>query len=150
MLSLIRQKPCRQHKDLDISVVSNLKVEFKYSSIQIFSSSIQVFNYSPVGPCLRSKVSPRAHPHPRSKITLYKTLFLNNLRFSADNFTTIQRSNDACVLYESRKNQYSIGFILCSVHLVDKNEIYLLMNKVNITQGILKLETFDQEQICYK
>jgi hypothetical protein len=73
-------------------------------------------------------------PHSiRSNITLYKTLFLNNLRFSADDFTTIRRSNDACVLYESRKNQYSIGFILCIGHLVEKNEIYLLLNKVNIS-----------------
>jgi hypothetical protein len=73
-------------------------------------------------------------PHQiRSNITLYKTLFFNNLRFSADDFTTIRRSNDVCVLYESRKNQYSIGFILCIGHLVDKNEIYLILNKVNIS-----------------
>ncbi len=73
-------------------------------------------------------------PHSiRSNITLYKTLFVNNLWFSANDFTTIRRSNDVCVLYESRKNQYSNGFIVFIGHLGDKNEIYLLLNKVNIS-----------------
>ena len=63
---------------------------------------------------------------------MYKTLFLNDLRFSAEDFTTIRCSNDACVLYELRKNQSSIDFILCIDHVVDKNEIYLLLNKVSV------------------
>jgi hypothetical protein len=89
---------------------------------------------------LYNKISPSScdlvslWPHSiRSNIILYKTLFLNNLRFSADDFTTIRHSNDGCVLYESRKNQYSVGFILCIGHLVDTNEIYLLLKKVNIS-----------------
>ena len=85
--------------------------------------------------------SPSCHlislwPHPiRSNITLYKTLFLNNLRFSADDFYMIQPTNDACVLYKSRANQCKIGFILCIGHLIDKNEIYFLLNQVNITSA---------------
>jgi hypothetical protein len=62
----------------------------------------------------------------------YKTLFINDLRFSADDFTIQRRSNNACILYKPKNNSHSIGFILCIVHSLDKNEIYLLLNKVKI------------------
>lgn len=68
----------------------------------------------------------------RHSITLYKTLFINNLRFSADDFTICRCSNDACVLYKSKKKNYSIGFILCVGHRTNNNETYLLVNEVNI------------------
>jgi len=35
-------------------------------------------------------------------------------------------------LYKTKKNYNSIGFILYIIHFVDKNEIYLFLNKVKI------------------
>jgi hypothetical protein len=68
----------------------------------------------------------------QSNTVFYKTLFIDDLRFSADDFTILRRSNDACILYRSKNNSYSIGFILYIVHSIDKNEVYLLLNKVKL------------------
>jgi hypothetical protein len=68
----------------------------------------------------------------QAHIFFCKTLFINDLRFSADDFTVLRRSNDACILYKSKNISYSIGFILCIVHSIDKNDVYLLLNKVKI------------------
>ncbi|CAF3087767.1 unnamed protein product, partial [Rotaria sp. Silwood2] len=59
----------------------------------------------------------------------YKTLFIDNVRFSGDDFTIQRRSNDTCILYKSKINSYSIGFILSVVHAIDKNQAYILLNK---------------------
>ena len=68
----------------------------------------------------------------QSNLSFYKTLFIDDQRFSGNDFKTLRRSNDACILYESKNKSYSIGFILCIIHSIDKNEIYFLLNKVKI------------------
>jgi hypothetical protein len=68
----------------------------------------------------------------QANILFYKTFFINDLRFSADDFTVLRRSNDACILYKSKNISYSIGFILCIVHSIDKNDVHVLLNKVTI------------------
>ena len=88
-------------------------------------------------------------PHPMfSHISLYKTLFLNDIRFSADDFNTLRRSNDACVLYKSSSSQYSIGFIICIGHLLDNNEIYLLVNETKISSSADTLTIRDRTFRC--
>lgn len=109
---------------------------------RLFSPSREVtFNYQDAlqNIKLHQKISPPLNllqkwPNlSQTNILFYKTLFIDRLRFSADDFTTLRRSNDACILYKSKKNSHAIGFILCVLHFFDKNEIYLLLNKVKIT-----------------
>ena len=84
----------------------------------------------------------------QTNILFYKTLFVDDLRFSADDFTILRRSNDACILYKSRKNSHSIGFILCVVHFIDKNEIHLLLNKIKIISPADTLDISGENFVC--
>ena len=65
-------------------------------------------------------------------VLFYKALFVDRLRFSADDFTVLRHSNDTCILYKRKKNYNSIGFILSIIHFIDKNETYLFLNKIKI------------------
>jgi hypothetical protein len=81
-------------------------------------------------------------------IFFYKTLFIKDLRFSADDFTILRRSNDACILYKSKNNSCSIGFILCIVHSIDKNEVYLFFKKVKIISTADTVHIQGKDFIC--
>ncbi|CAF4042961.1 unnamed protein product, partial [Rotaria sp. Silwood1] len=78
----------------------------------------------------------------------YKTLFFDNLRFSADDFTIIRRSNDSCILYKTKKNSYSIGFISYIVRIIDRDEICLVLNKVKITSTADPLDIGGRNFMC--
>ena len=66
-------------------------------------------------------------------ISFYNTLFVDGIRFNAYDMTMFHRSSDACVLYESTKDIYSIGFVECPAHAHDSNEICLVLMKVEIS-----------------
>ena len=107
----------------------------------MYSSRPIIFSYGDTLPNLKlhEKITPAPfsffQKFPNSSLSdvlFYKTLFLDRLRFSADDFTILRHSNDACILYKTKKNCNSIGFILYIVYFIDKNEIYLFLNKVKI------------------
>ncbi|CAF3840657.1 unnamed protein product [Rotaria sordida] len=83
-----------------------------------------------------------------SNFLLYKTLFFDNLRFSADDFTILRRSNDSCILYKTKKNSYSVGFISYIVHIIDRDEICLVLNKVKITSTADTLNIDGRNFMC--
>ncbi len=68
-----------------------------------------------------------------SNVSLYRTMFLDDVRFNSHDFTSFQRSSDACLLYESTEDNYSIGFVQCVAHLIDANEICLILTEVLVS-----------------
>ncbi|CAF3982771.1 unnamed protein product [Rotaria sp. Silwood1] len=130
---------CRQ-SSIHVSSTSFSTIAKEYVS-GIFSSRQIIFKHEDALPNIKlhQKITPppsnffQKFPNSSSSnVLFYKTLFLDRLRFSADDFTVPRHSNDACILYQTKKNYNSIGFILFIIHFIDKNEIYLFLNKVKL------------------
>lgn len=68
-----------------------------------------------------------------SNISFYKTLFADGVRFNAHDVSTFHRSSDACVLYKSTRDIFSIGFVECIAHIHDSNDICLVLMKTEIS-----------------
>ncbi|CAF1682345.1 unnamed protein product, partial [Rotaria sp. Silwood1] len=130
---------CRQ-SSIHVSSTSFSTIAKEYVS-GMFSSRQIIFKHEDALPNIKlhQKITPppsnffQKFPNSSSSnVLFYKTLFLDRLRFSADDFTVPRHSNDACILYQTKKNYNSIGFILFIIHFIDKNEIYLFLNKVKL------------------
>ncbi|CAF1296650.1 unnamed protein product [Rotaria sp. Silwood1] len=74
----------------------------------------------------------------------------NDIEFlgSADDFTILRRSNDSCILYKTKRSSYSIGFMSYIVHIIDRDEICLVLNKVKITSTADTLNIDGRNFMC--
>ncbi len=60
---------------------------------------------------------------------IFKTIFINQQRYSADPINIHRRTHDGCVLYD-KNGEAVVGFLEAIVHFVDDNEFSLLIRPV--------------------
>ena len=65
----------------------------------------------------------------RQSYLLYKTIFIDRQRYSADPVNIHRSTHDGCVLYDLNDIP-TIGFIQALIHFIDKNEFYIVVRSV--------------------
>ena len=62
---------------------------------------------------------------------LYKSVFVNQQRYSADAIDTYRSTHDGCLLYE-KNNVTKVGFLKAIIYFADDQEISLVIQPVNL------------------
>jgi len=60
---------------------------------------------------------------------VFKTIFINQQRYSADPINIHRKTHDGCVLYD-KNGEPVVGFVEAIIHFVDDNELSLLIRPV--------------------